>query len=375
MSQKKIRILSGFNEGAELQIDPGVPIILGSHPECTLVLIDPGIVDRHCQFIFTVAGLMCTALNEKIRIGEKELAPGETAKVDDFQLIRCGDITLAAAEDSVNWDEVQVSNLNATSTSPGFITKIPERNRKLFIGAAAAALVIVITLGLFTLNSPSKITQSYLSEARVWLKTIAPAGSELQINQSKDNQLVLSGYVATNYQNELLLMTVHNSVFHPKIEVFSVEQMLASMSRLANLENIPCVVAYQGNGQLACTNKVDNPNQEQRLQVLAQQVAGVQRLTTSAYATAPAKEVVTVVKEPAPATAEPKVEGTNTITNFARKLFILMSKRGRYVIDQNGYKFSEGDVIDGFTLTSIELDQVKLERNGQRYLIAVGAMR
>ncbi|MET0356797.1 MAG: hypothetical protein ABW044_08445, partial [Cellvibrio sp.] len=89
----------------------------------------------------------------------------------------------------------------------------------------------------------------------------------------------------------------------------------------------------------------------------------------------PSKEIVTVVKEPEPVAAKPQVQGTNTITNFARKLFILISKRGRYVIDSNGYKFAEGDVIDGFTLTSIELDQVKLERDGQRYLVAVGAMR
>jgi hypothetical protein len=373
MSPRKLRVLSGFNEGAEFQIESGIPVILGNHPDCSLVLIDQNIVDRHCQFILTVAGLMCTALNGKLAVGDKELSPGETAKVDNLQCVKCGDVSIATAENDVNWDDVQ---RNSAARPRNKINKIPDRKRNLFIGVAVAAVILFATIGLVTFNSSSKITQSYVSEARAWLKTIAPAGSELEINEGKDNQLVLSGYVPTNYQNELLMMTVHNSVFHPKIEVYSVEQMLASMSRLANLEGISCVVAYRNEGRIACTNKIDNVNSEQRLQVLAQQISGVKSLEVSAYATEPAEEIVTVEKEhPASPQAEPKAGATNTVTQFARKLFIMMSKRGRYVIDSNGYKFSEGDVIDGYTLTSIELDQIKLEKNGERYLIAVGAMR
>jgi hypothetical protein len=387
MIQKTLKILNGFNEGAEISLELGVPFILGCRPDCSLVLVDEGIEAQHCQLVLTVAGLICTALNGSLTIQGKELTPSETIKITYMQSVRCGSIDFAVGDKGTDWAQLQTDNAASAlmaknkserSWRSGFsgLLLMPRWKRNVVLGGGASVFFAVMGIAYAAmLPSSAYMSQSYLTEARLWLKSIAPAGSELRIDRAQGGELALTGYVGSNYQNELLTMTVHNSTYHPKIEVYSVEQMVSSLSRLANLENLPCIVNYRGNGRLGCNNDVDEQAQAVRLQVLAHQVVGVKALEARVR---PEKADAVMTPQASPASEAPRLQspasaGIGTIANFPRKLSILMSKRGRYVIDSSGLKFSEGDVVDGFALVAIEFDQVELERNGQRFLVRVGS--
>ncbi|HWW03969.1 FHA domain-containing protein [Collimonas sp.] len=386
MTQKTLRILSGFNQGAEVSLELGVPFILGCQSDCSLVLVDEGVEAQHCQLLLTVAGLICTALNGSLTIQDKQLTPSETVKIAYMQSVRCGSIDFIVGDKGTDWASLQTDNAVAAlmaknkserswRSGVSELLSMPRWKRNVVLGGGAIGFLAVMGIAYAAmLPSSAYMSQSYLTEARLWLKSIAPAGSELRIDRTQGGELALSGYVGSNYQNELLTMAVHNSSYHPKIEVHSVEQMVSSLSRLANLENLPCIVNYRGAGRLGCNNEIDEQAQAVRLQVLARQVVGVKALEARVRPEQ-VSDVAAPQTSPVPETsrtAPPASAGIGTIANFPRKLSILMSKRGRYVIDSSGLKFSEGDVVDGFALVAIEIDQVELERNGQRFLVRVG---
>jgi hypothetical protein len=184
-------------------------------------------------------------------------------------------------------------------------------------------------------------------------------------------RLVVSGYVPTNYQRELLVATVAEQAEAPRSEVYSVEQLLASVVRMAQLEGLACVAAYGGAGRVSCTNDIDKPQAADRLRAASAQVAGLREL--SLQVSAPPTVAPNSAMVPAAGTS-PVSQGAKGVA-VGRKFSIFMSKRGKHLIGPAGERYSEGDVFEGLTIRSIALDHVVFERDQQQYVFYVAQMR
>jgi hypothetical protein len=403
MTQKTLKILNGWNEGAEIQLELGVPILLGSHADSTVVLSDAGIEEQHCQLMLTTGGIVCASIGGTVMVRGREFSPGEIVKIPYMQRICCGGIDFAIGDTDADWGQFSLMP-PASSTAAkeerrwqsllrGLVS-MPAWKRNLGMGIGLAGFASLLGIAYASMAPQYGAgSAAYVDEARRWLKTVEPAGSELHIDGSQGGQLVLTGYVGSNYENELLGKAVRQSSYRPRVDVYAVEQMVSSLGRLANLESLPCIVQYLGKGRLGCNNDIEASSQAVRLQVLAQQVPGVKALETrlhphdagqaAAQPVAPASignagntgnaGSAASIANAAEAPAASLPASIGTIAQFPRKLSVMMSKRERSVFDAKGMRFTEGDVIDGFKLTSIEFDQVWLEKDGRQFLVRVGS--
>ncbi len=370
---RTLHLAQGLQSGVDVPLAVGEACVIGSSPEhCTVALLDDGVAGRHCALTADAQGrVRCTAFDAAVHIGERELPPGESMLLADFAPLRCGAATLLVGPPGCDWS---VSTA-AAARAPGLWQRASASLRRARASHPVALVAVLLaSTGLLAgsvwgavslLASTPRLSVDNLARAQQWLKTVSPAGSELQLIADETRQrLVVSGYVPTNYQRELLAATLADQADAPRSEVYSVEQLLASVVRMAQLEGLACVVTYRGLGRASCTNEIADAAAADRLRASSAQVAGLRDLSLQ-VAAAPAGA----------APAAPVVASDRKGISIGRKFSILMSKRGKHVIGPAGEHYGEGDVFDGLTIRSIALDHVVFERDQHEYVFYVAQMK
>jgi hypothetical protein len=378
---RALHFAQGLQRGVSMSLEPGSVCVIGASAESsTVVLLDDGVASRHCALMLDGTGrVTCTAFESAVRVGDRELKPGESMALPDLMPLHCGEAMLLVGPEDADWSRPLSAApadgagawtrwigalRNARATHPATTLAVASATAVLLVGSVWGAVRYV--------TAPLRLSVDNVAEAQQWLKTVAPAGSELQLISDETRQrLVVSGYVPTNYQRELLVATVAEQAEAPRSEVYSVEQLLASVVRMAQLEGLACVAAYGGAGRVSCTNDIDKPQAADRLRAASAQVAGLREL--SLQVSAPPTVAPNSAMVPAAGTS-PVSQGAKGVA-VGRKFSIFMSKRGKHLIGPAGERYSEGDVFEGLTIRSIALDHVVFERDQQQYVFYVAQMR
>jgi hypothetical protein len=328
------------------------------------VLYDAGVAAKHCVITVDVYGATCRALDAPVIINGREVPAGEAVSLVDFQALQCGPAVLGVGPEQGDWPEMEAAAPVRRVSAVEAVRSLKRLNPYALFFSMLAGLTCVLGLAYAALSTGDmELTPTRVAAARQWLQAIAPARSELQIGveNSRGQGLLLSGYVPFNHQVALLTAATRNSGFKPRIDVYATDDMVASMSRLAQLASIPCTPEYKGSGQVACTNDVPNEELATRLRMIARDVPGLRALNLHVI---PRLAAV----PPAPA----KVDATPV--RITQKFSVVMSSRGRYLVGRYGKKYAEGDEFDGFRIDRIGLDQVIFERDGRKFEFYVAAL-
>jgi hypothetical protein len=378
-ASRTLHFAQGLQRGVDVPLETGSVCVIGASAEvCTLVLFDDGVAARHCALTLDGNGrITCTAFDAPLRIGERELKPGESMALPDLVPLQCGEATLLVGPEGADWSRPVAA---ASAEGAGLWARWTGALRNARATHPAMTLAVLIGGGgllagsvwgtVSYITAPLRLSVDNVARAQQWLRSVAPAGSELQLIADESRQrLVVSGYVPTNYQRELLVATIAEQADAPRSEVYSVEQMMASVVRMAQLESLACVAAYGGAGRVSCTNDISNAQAADRLRSASAQVAGLREL--SLQVSVPPATASNAVVPVAPNARGGGPKGVSV----ARKFSILISKRGKNIIGPAGERYSEGDVFDGLTIRSIALDHVVFERDQEEYVFYVAQMR
>jgi hypothetical protein len=375
---RTLHFAQGLQRGVELPLSVGETCVIGSSPEqCTVVLFDDGVAGRHCAVTLDGHGhVNCTAFDAAVRVGERALAPGESMALPDFAPLRCGDATLIVGPPGSDWSRTE----QAVSRAPGAWHRVSASLRRARAShPIALAAVLLGSTGLLAgsvwgtvsyLGAPPRLSVDNMARAQQWLKSVAPAGSELQLIADENRQrLIVSGYVPSNYQRELVVAAISEQPDAPRSEVYSVEQMMASVVRLAQLEGVACVVAYRGAGRVNCTNEIADAAAANRLRGASAQITGLRELALQ-VAPAPTADA----GQPAPPVASAKGCGRKGVA-VGRKFSVLMSKKGNMLIGPANEPYKVGDVFEGMTIREIMLDKVVFGCDDSEYVFYVAQMK
>lgn len=366
---RQLRILSGLHRGAEVSLDREQRCVVGSSGDCSVVLFDAQVAPRHCVIQLDDFGLSCRALDAPVMLGERELAPGEVAKLDDLAPIRCGQAVLCAGPEGAQWPSEEALQAAPRMKPLQAVRSLRQLNPYALFATVLLGITCVIGLAYAALSDREyEITADRVAAARVWLESVAPEGSELAIGTDTlpGQQLLLTGYVSNEAHLQALLAASRRSSFAPRIEVYSVEDMKASMQRLSHLAQLPCEPRYDGGGQLACVDAVSSEFAASKLRMVSRDVPGLRGLQVTVQPPAVVAQAAAPLVEP-PA-AQPAMRLT-------QKFSVLMWRNQRYLIGQYGERYREGEQFDGFTIHRIGVDKIMFERDGQQFEFYVAALR
>lgn len=363
---KQVRILSGLHRGAEVAVT-SEHCVIGSDPECSIVLFDPQVAPRHCVLQADEFGLSCRALDAAVTIDDRPVAAGEVAKLEDFSLIRCGQAALSIGPPSGDWSIAERALTTPRTKPMQAVRSLRQLNPYALFATVLLGITCVIGLAYAALSDrPYELTPSRVEAARAWLKKIAPEGSELTIgaDASPSHQLLLTGYVRDDAQMRSLLSATRASDFAPRVEVYAVDEMTSSMDRLLRLADLACELRYQGSGQFLCAEAVPSDTIAMRLRTVARDVPGLRALHVSVVP----PPMVAAAPPPAPVVASGPVRLT-------QKFSVLMWRNQKYLIGQFGERYREGEEFDGFRIARIDVDKIKFEREGKEFEFYVAALR
>lgn len=364
---KQVRILSGLHRGAEVTVASDEHCVIGSDPECSIVLFDPQVAPRHCVLQADEFGLSCRALDASVTIDDRQIAAGEVAKLEDFSLIRCGQAALSIGPPNGDWSLAERELTTPRAKPMHAVRSLRQLNPYALFATVLAGITCVIGLAYAALSDRThELTPTRVEAARAWLKKIAPEGSELTIgaDAAPSHQLLLTGYVRDDAQMRALLSATRGSDFAPRVEVYAVDEMTGSMERLLRLAELPCDLNYQGSGQYLCSEAVPSETVAMRLRTIARDVPGLRALQVS------------VVPPPAVAAApSPASVVAGGPVRLTQKFSVLMWRNQRYLIGQFGERYREGEQFDGFKIARIDVDKIKFERDGKEFEFYVAALR
>lgn len=357
---RQIYVLSGLHHGATADLPDDGKIVIGSDFASGVVLCDGDVAAAHCQISADKFGMSCRALNAPVAIDGKHVAPGEIAALSDGQIVECGKAAFSVGAASTDWQRLQ-QRLAARGGDKGTIGSLRKVNPYVLFATLLVGLTCALSLTYAALSGPETGDMpSRVEAARQWLTKVAPAGGELEIgiDQRNGRELLLSGYVRSNDQRIKLTADASASSFRPRIEVFATDEMLEAMSRMASLARIACDPQYRGHGQLACTSTLASEQEATRLRTLAKDVPGLRLLDLQVLPPVQAAQAAPL----APA------------TQITQRFSVLMWREQRYLINEHGKRYREGDEFDGFNIKRIEVDRVVFARDGRDYEFYVAAL-
>jgi type III secretion system YscD/HrpQ family protein len=363
---RQLRILSGLHQGAAVTLGEEARCLVGSDAQCSVVLLDKQVAPRHCLVQVDAFGSSCRALDASIAVGERQLAAGEVAKLDDFAVVRCGDAALSVGPSDGDWTLAERALQEHTPAPLRTLRTLRQLNPYALFAVVLLGITFVIGLAYAALSDGSfTLTPDRVAAARGWLKGVAPSGSELSIgaDTASPNQLLLTGYVRDEQQLRALLTASRSSGFAPRVEVYTIDDMTGSMARLVRLGQLPCELQYQGAGQFSCADPVPSDAVAMKLRMLARDVPGVRALHVNVV---PPPPVVAEAAPPAPKIEDPVLR---------RKFSVLMFRNQRFLIGPFGERYKEGEQFDGFTINRIGVDRIMFERDGRQFEFYVAALR
>jgi hypothetical protein len=320
--RRSLHIARGAQRGADLPLEPGRTVVVGSDAKrCDIVLRDSGVARRH--YVLAVdarSHVVCTALDAAVRIGQRELAPGASMAMPDFLPLRCGQATLLVGPEGSDWSYSMVAANSAPSLSERAgdgLQRVRSARPAVFAALLCASTLLVggsVWGAVSWLTAPSRLAPPNLSQTQRWLLSVAPRNSELQVIVDETRQrLVVSGQVETEHEREQLARAVLRQGDGLTSEIVSREQMRA-----------------------------------------APRVLG-------AFAV---REAASAVEAGAP-------RGPST-----RRFAVLMSdRRGSQIVGPAGERWREGDEFEGMTVRSIRFDHVVFERERRPVVLYLPQLR
>ncbi|MBM0106882.1 hypothetical protein JM946_19275 [Steroidobacter sp. S1-65] len=357
---RQIYVLNGLHHGATAALPDDGKLVIGSDFSSGVVLCDGGVAAAHCQISADRFGMSCRALNASVAIDGRHIAPGEIAALSEGQIVECGEAAFSVGAASTDWQRLQ-QRLAVRTEETGAIGSLRKVNPYVLFATLLVGLTGVLSLTYAALSTPESADMpSRVDAARQWLAKIAPTGSELEIgiDQRNGRELLLSGYVPSNDHRIKLSDDAAVSSFRPRVEVFATDEMLEAMSRMASMAHIACEPQYRGGGQLVCTQPIASEQEATRLRTLAKDVPGLRLLDLQVLPVARVAETTSK--------AQP-----NQIT---QRFAVLMWRQQRYLVNEVGKRYREGDEFDGFNIKRIELDRVVFARDGREYEFYVAAL-
>lgn len=356
---RTLHFAQGLQRGVDLPLIAGSTCVIGSSPSlCTVVLRDEHVARRHCALSLDARGhVTCTALDAPVWVGQRELPPGASMVMPDFLPLRCGRATLLVGPEGSDWSFSMI----AAESAPGLrhrteatLQRVRASNPPAFAALLIGSLAVAagsVWGAVSYLAAPLRMPADNMMRAQRWLQSIAPAGSELQlIADDSSERWVVAGYVPTTQQRDALAATIKRQSDAPRAEVVAVEQLLASLTRLARREGVMCTAVYYGAGRAGCSNQIDDAAAG-KLRSASMRVEGLRDLALQVAVPQ------TVVKAPQRAAG-------------GRKFSVLMSnKRGNRLIGPAGEGYREGDTFDGMTIRRIMFDQVVFQRDSDEVVL------
>lgn len=348
----ELRVLSGEQRGARVNVAHGRPVIVSSDWNSDVVLRGPDMAGRRVALTIAGDGVQLRVLEGSVRVGDRELAAGEAVQLPLHAPLHVGRTALAVGlGGDARWDAPAAA---ATSTSTAAAAARPASRQRTAWPRALLAIGGVLASGSIgaialayaaTPHAPTPAEAAAQSQA-----ALQRAGfTRLAAQPGADGEVLVSGYLQTAAQRLQVERLLAAGAHRARLSVWVDDELAASVREVYRVNGIPAQVETSGPGAVVVhTQEADGVHLAQVQATARRDVAGLSAI--DAQNTAPAR---------------PRTPAAAPVDDPGKRIASVVNGSPAYLVTADGTRYFEGALLPtGHRIAGIAADEVKLDLDG-----------
>lgn len=393
-----LKIISGPHQGAEVLLKPG-RLVVGSHPDCDLVLHDVLVAAQHFALTLEKGVLTVEPLEGRVFTQGKRVEARGTVR--EFGFVTAGTTHLVLGPAAARWPLLSAADVPvlekepvaapaevkppAAAAVPGAADKTaaatgaspkgpsPEQRRRAWYVAGFGGVMLLVWLALWFYWAPPPVpppTPAVRERAELALRS-RPEGQSLTLEE-QGGTWVVSGYVDSEVAYRELSTALRLEAPEVSQRFWSTPRLLESARAFLAERKLTLDATAEGPGELRIQGTVRSAAEWSRIrQLLLAEIPGLQRIRDdvlyTAATSAPALRVESTAALPRVMAGEPAAMPTVV------GLKDLGDGQGWIRLSDGVVLFRGARLPDGTRLVAVRGEQALLEKGGATYAVTLGA--
>ena len=206
-----LRVLSGENVGAEIVLEPNIPIVVGKSATCNVIFNNEDVADRHIKLVLSGNQVRLRPLAQPVYVESKDIGLHDMTLLP-YQLVTIGKVGFAIGDGTAEWPKVDTQGRRyPLALGSEGVGKKGAGGWKKWLFWLGLILLIGANVhylsrdkgGLFSLFGLKDTMEQEVYSA------IGDAGlSDIVVSKTPTGRIKVSGYVATNEQRQRLISRI-----------------------------------------------------------------------------------------------------------------------------------------------------------------------
>ncbi len=291
MNKFVLKILSGLNCGAELQLNEG-NYNIGSHESNDLVFNDESLAEKHLRIILSDSGLAIRPFVLPVYLKGKPVSQGGGI-VDNFDVITIGDTHFALAPSDVIWpDKIELPKIKKKAAESS-LSADGSHSRSIFALIPYSRIVIpsllVVALVLFVGDFFSERSPIVSAEQKIQAVLDEMNLYKLQLIKQPNNTIRLSGFVQQSKTVKQLEEKLRKSGVAAINRVHAIDDLKDNTKRVLRAlgyDRLQVSASKKNAGEMILKGFVDDKSSRQSIvDTLRYDIPGVKNIDYSAVET------------------------------------------------------------------------------------------
>jgi type III secretion system YscD/HrpQ family protein len=393
-----LKIISGPHQGAEVLLKPG-RLVVGSHPDCDLVLHDVLVAAQHFALTLEKGVLTVEPLEGRVFTQGKRVEARGTVR--EFGFVTAGTTHLVLGPAAARWPLLSAADVPAlekepvvapaevkttaaaavpgasdkTPTATGIPAKgpSPEQRRRAWFVAGFGGVLLLVWLALWFYWAPTPVTPptpGVRERAELALRA-RPEGQSLTL-EDQGGTWVVSGYVDSEVAYRELSTALRLEAPEVSQRFWSTPRLVESARAFLAERKLALDAVAEAPGELRIQGSVRSAAEWSRVrQLLLAEIPGLQRIREDVLYTAtpstPTLRVESTAALPRTGVVEPAAMPT------VIGLKDLGDGQGWIRLSDGAVLFRGARLPDGTRLVAVRGEQALLEKGGATYAVTLGA--
>ena len=207
-----LRVLSGENVGAQIVLEPRVPIVVGKSAACNVIFNNEDVADRHVKLVLSDGRVRLRPLAQPVYVEGKDIGLHD-ATLLPYQLVTIGKVAFSIGDGTGQWPRVDRQGKKQYLGLEGSTSKKAGTSStwKKWLFWLGLILLVLANLHYFS-RDEGGIFSAFGLKDTVEQQVYSAIGdadlSDVSVSKTPTGRINVTGYVATNKQKQHLISSI-----------------------------------------------------------------------------------------------------------------------------------------------------------------------
>jgi type III secretion protein D len=349
----ELRVLDGAQRGASTLVASGVALSISGAWNSDIVLRSAGLADSGVELVLDGDAVSVFARQGDVRVAGTPLAVGSRVRVPLYTPIEIGDTAVALGELGANgWAPLFERAGSAPAAAPVAAARRAWPGWLVRGGGVVAAVSLSMLALAVVVAPPPPKPEARAAHAQALLRS--SGFSAVSVKAGESGELVVSGYLDTDAQRARAEQVLAAEGSRARLAVWVNENLATAVREVYRLHGVSAEIEATGQGVVRVQTRSTDLAALQQVQATARRdVAGLAQLVAN--------------NEPPPAGPSP----VPRVDDPGKRVAGIVGGDAAHVVTADGTRYFIGALLPtGHRITNIVDRQVKLEREGERSVLA-----